>query len=217
MTRFRSPSRIPWLLWSVLLLVFGLILGAEMLWLKGAHKHQTKDLPVLGKVPDFEFTSEAGLPVTRKSLEGKIWVADFIFTRCAGPCPEMSEHMRELQGDVRLYDRVRLVSMTVDPAYDTPEVLQKYGFRFGSNPDQWSFLTGDPAAIDRFITKGMLLGLSKDEAGLPIHSQKFVVVDGWGNIRAYHDLDEPGLVPSILTDLDVLNRETQMPTPTPTP
>ena len=97
--------------------------------------------------------------------------------------------------------------MSVDPGHDTPAVLSEYAARFGWNPDQWSFLTGDPAKIENFITKGMLLGLSKDGEGLPVHSQKFVVVDREGHVRAYHDLEDPALIPNVLSDVEALRRE----------
>jgi protein SCO1/2 len=178
-----------------------------------------RELPVLAQVPDVSFTAETGATLTRKSLLGKIWVADFIFTRCAGPCPLMTEKMRQLQTPTRLMadGDVQLVSVTVDPGYDTPQVLSAYGGKIGSNPDRWSFLTGDPAKIEEFITKGMLLGLTKDGEGVPVHSQRFVIVDREGFIRAYHDLEDAALVPNIVSDIDTLAREKHTPKPKKTP
>jgi protein SCO1/2 len=213
------PRRIPWILWGVFLLVAALIAGAELYLIKKSKKRPVRELPVLAQVPDFSFTTETGETLTKKDLLGKIWIADFIFTRCAGPCPVMTEKMRQLQTATRLLAKgeVHLVSVTVDPTHDTPAVLSAYGGRIGSNPDRWSFLTGDPAKIENFVTKGMLLGLSKDGAGLPVHTQKFVLVDREGYVRAYHDLDDPALVSAIVADIDSLARETRTPQPKKTP
>jgi protein SCO1 len=184
--------------------------------IKAAGRPSSRKLPVLGTVPDFSFTAETGLPVQKGGLTGKIWIADFVFTRCAGPCPTMSEIMRQLQVATRSLagGDVRLISITVDPAHDTPRVLASYGAKYGSNPDRWSFLTGEPSAVENFITKGMFLGLSKDGDGVPVHSQKFVVVDREGYIRAYHDLaPAEKLIPQIVDDIGALDRESHTPLP----
>ncbi len=212
----RPQLRIRRLAWGGLFLIAMCVLGAEMYLIKKAGPRVPRELPVLAKVPDFSFTAETGLQVRRGGLIGKIWVADFIFTRCAGPCPVMTERMRRLQIATRniAAGDVHLISITVDPAYDTPDVLSKYGAKYGTDPDRWSFLTGDPDAIEKFIAKGMLLGLSKDGEGMPIHAQKFVVVDREGYIRAYHDLDEgDNLLPKILDDIQTLDREDSTPPP----
>ena len=210
--------RIHWMVWAFVLVVAMIVLGAELFLMKNSQHRVAKALPVLAKVPDFSFASETGAPVTKASLAGKIWIADFIFTRCAGPCPLMSERMRQFQAASENIagGGVRLISVTVDPAYDTPPVLAKYAAKYGANPDRWSFLTGEPVTVENFITKGVLLGLSRDGEGIPVHSQKFVVVDREGNIRAYHDLDDAAsLLPKLLDDVDALSREKQTPMPAP--
>ena len=210
-----QPSRIPWVTWGVLVFFAGLIVLGEYYYIKKVQRGVTRHVPALARVPDFRFTSETNTPVTRESLLGQIWIADFIFTRCQGPCPLMTERMKELQVATRTLanGRVRLISVTVDPAHDTPEVLSKYGAGYGTNPDRWSFLTGDPAAVENFITKGMLRGLSKDAEGMPAHAQKFVLVDRFGLIRGYYDLDAPGLVEKLVSDIGVLDRERKPPKP----
>jgi protein SCO1 len=207
------PSRIPWKAWFIAGLIGALVVGGELFWLKSSRKHPVRDMPVLAQVPDFSFTTETGATLTKKDLKGKIWIANFIFTRCAGPCPIMTDKMRQMQMATRLMagGNVQLISVTVDPAYDTPEVLSKYGGKIGSNPDRWSFLTGDPAKIEEFITKGMLLGLSKDGQDMPVHSQKFAIVDREGYIRAYRDLADVAVIPEILADVEALGRERHTP------
>jgi len=213
MTTQTPRPRISRLIWLALLLVAAIVLGGELYLMKFSPRHAAKPLPVLAKVPEFSFTSQSGATVTRESMLGKVWVADFIFTRCAGPCPLMTEQMRRLQNATESAgEGVRLVSTTVDAAYDTPPVLTKYAAKYGANPDRWSFLTGDPAKIESFITKGMLLGLAKDNEGAPIHAQKFVVIDREGRIRAYHDLEDgETLLPKLIEDIDALSQEKSAP------
>ncbi|MDD5200625.1 MAG: SCO family protein [Terrimicrobiaceae bacterium] len=202
------PSRIPRLGWAIAFAAAAAVLALGWSHLKSIRRPALPPLPVLAATPDFAFTSQAGAPVTRAGLAGKVWIADFIFTRCPGPCPVMTERMSELQRALsNAGDGVRLVSVTVDPEFDKPGVLAKYGERYGADPARWLFLTGEPAAVEKFITKGMLLPLAKNGEGAPIHSQKFVVVDAAGNIRAYRDLNDPELLPKLLQDIDALQRE----------
>jgi len=203
-----APSRISRLGWIAAVAVAAAVLALVWMQLQRSRAPVAPPLPVLATVPDFSFTSQSGAPVTRADLRGKIWIADFIFTRCAGPCPIMTERLSELQRAIAgVGDGVKLVSVTVDPEYDSPAVLAKYGARFGADPSRWKFLTGEPAAVEKFITKGMLLALAKDGEGAPIHAQKFVVVDRAGNIRAYRDLNDPALLPTLLQDIAALQRE----------
>ncbi len=205
-----APSRIPRIGWAVAFAAGAAILALTWMQLKSSRQPALPPLPVLASAPDFAFTSQTGVPIKRADFAGKIWIADFIFTRCAGPCPVMTERLSELQRALAAgLDDVRLVSVTVDPEYDSPEVLAKYAARFGADPARWAFLTGEPAAIEKFTTKGMLLALAKDGEGAPIHSQKFVVVDPSGNIRAYRDLNDPALLPNLLQDIENLRQETR--------
>ncbi len=203
------PPRIPRLGWVLAFLAVTTVLGLAWINLKSTRPDDEALRPVIANVPDFSFTSQSGQTVTRADLAGKIWVADFIFTRCPGPCPVMTARMAELQSALARVggDDVRLVSVTVDPEYDTPEVLTAYGERFGANPALWYFLTGDSQKIDDFAVKGMLQPLMRDPDGVPNHSQKFVVVDGEGRIRTFYDLDDRELIPKLLMDIGALVRE----------
>lgn len=208
MTASPPPRRIPRLGWLLAIVAALAVLTAGAVLIRRTAAPPPPPLPVWAKTPDFQFVSQTGAPVTRADLAGKTWIAAFIFTRCAGPCPAMTERMAELQRALGpASPDVRLVSVSVDPAYDRPEVLAKYAARFGADPARWLFLTGEPAAVEKFVTKGMLLPLAKDGEGAPIHSQKFLVVDGAGQIRAFRDLDDPALVPKLLQDIDALRRE----------
>lgn len=171
-------------------------------------------LPVLSEVPDFVLTERSGRSVSRADFEGEVWVADFIFTTCAGPCPLMSRHMARLQD--RLGERkVRLVSFTVDPERDTPEILAEYAKRYGADPDRWLFLTGEKQALYDMIRKGFLLAIDdgslsadgKPGPGIITHSVKFVLIDGAGRIRGYYSGEEADVAEKILPGIDRLLAE----------
>jgi protein SCO1/2 len=169
-------------------------------------------LPVLGTVPDFTLTERSGQPFGLNDLRGHIWVADFIFTNCAGTCPIMTTAMTEIQKTAlaEKLDDVKLVSITVDPERDTLEVLQRFADGYGALKDRWYFLTGDGAAIQQLANKGFLLSAaaSGGSAEEPIiHSNRFVLIDRQGCIRGYYDgTDEEG-VAQLLKDLKKLYRE----------
>ena len=111
---------------------------------------QPKPLPVLGQVPNFQLTAQDGQPFDSRSLAGHIWVADFIYTTCHGPCPMMSSTMHRIQAQTSSdMPDVRLVSFTVDPAHDTPPVLAEYATHFKAEPGRWFFLTGEAAKLER--------------------------------------------------------------------
>ncbi len=162
-------------------------------------RHEPAPPPVLSRLPDFSLTSATGEPFGSRELAGRVWVADFVFTRCASICPLLTAAMGRLQ---RRYAEageggVHLVSITVDPEYDTPERLRDYGTAHGIDPGGWTLLTGDPADVRRLILEGFRtpLGEVEDDAGLVdiAHSGKFVLVDGRGAIRGYYDSDATGL------------------------
>jgi len=175
------------LLWGVLVVV----LLAVALWALRS-RLTAPDLPVLGQVTAFSLTSHRGETVTFDDLAGAPWIADFIFTRCGLSCPTMSARMAELD-DGRVPRRVRLISITVDPEHDTPEVLAEYATVFGAS-DRWSFLTGPGDEILGLALQGFHLtvdpqppaGMASPEEPI-VHSTRFVLVDGRGRIRGYYD------------------------------
>ncbi len=158
-------------------------------------------LPVLGQIPDFHLLDQHGRPFSRAALDGKPWVADFIFTSCTGPCPRMSGLMRQIQAGA---NQIRLVSFTVDPERDTPLVLGAYAQRFHADPTRWSFLTGERQALDDLARNAFKLG---NVDGTLSHSTRFVLVDGRGRIRGYYGTSEDSPVTSVLRDLRVLSAE----------
>ena len=152
------------------------------------------ELPVLGEVPPFELTGHWGETITLEDLEGAPWVVDFIFTRCALSCPMMTTRMAELDETLPTGEQgVRLVSISVDPEHDRPEVLAEYAEAFGAS-ERWHFLTGTEEEILELAIRGFKLGVNPDpppemvDPDEPIlHSTRFVLVDGEGRIRGYYD------------------------------
>ena len=155
--------------------------------------------PVLGTVPDFTLTNRDGRTIRQADLAGSPWVADFIFTRCAGSCPMMSLRMarlgRELPAELPAGLPVRLVSFSVDPDSDTPAVLERYAESFKA-PARWLFLTGPRDAMHRLSKEGFKLAVDAGGSGEEpiLHSTRFVLVDGQGRIRGYYEaFDEPSM------------------------
>jgi cytochrome oxidase Cu insertion factor (SCO1/SenC/PrrC family)/uncharacterized membrane protein YozB (DUF420 family) len=149
-------------------------------------------------VGDFTLTDQDGRQVHAADLAGKVWVASFIFTRCGGPCPHVTATMAELQKAFADRPDVRLVTFTVDPEYDTPEVLKKYPGRLGfeADPARWLFLTGPPAEIDRLLGDRFHIGAEKNAGAEPgqavTHDTHLEVVDRRGVVRAIY----PGFAPA---------------------
>jgi protein SCO1/2 len=178
------------------------ILGA--LWLTSGCGSRRQPLPVYGEIPQFRLIAQDGAAFDRARLDGKPWVADFIFTTCTGPCPRMSYLMSRVQQAVKDMPDVRLVSFTVDPEHDTPAVLSEYAKRYRAEPGRWFFLTGDQKTLDRLSLGAFKLG-SVD--GSLNHSTRLVLVDRKSRIRGYYGLDESAPVAQLLGDLKRLQGE----------
>jgi protein SCO1/2 len=164
-------------------------------------------LAVYGDIPQFDLVAQNGQPFHSQVLAGKIWVADFIYTTCPGPCPRMTSQMREVQDavlkipDVR--PTVRFVSFTVDPANDTPPVLAAYAKTHGAAP-LWYFLTGAVPTLQMLNRDAFKLG---NIDGTLEHSTRFVLVDRRGRIRGYYDTSESSAIPKVISDVNALARE----------
>jgi protein SCO1 len=173
-----------------------------------ACSHRTASLEVLGDVPPFDLISQDGQSFHSQTLAGKIWVADFIYTTCPGPCPRMTSELREVQDAVAkvpsLSSNVRLVSFTVDPATDTPPILAAYAKLHGASPALWYFLTGPVPTLQTLDRDAFKLG--NIDASMQ-HSTRFVLVDGQGRIRRYYDSTETSAIPNVISDVTALARE----------
>jgi len=186
----------------------GFVLAVAMgysMW-QASLRRDVEQLPVIRAVPEFSLTDQNGQTVTNADLRGKIWIADFIFTRCKGPCPLMTARMLEMQKALTKTPEVKLVSVTVDPEYDTPEVLKAYAEANFADPERWKFLTGDKTVIEKLVTEGFMQHLA-EENGEPVHGTMFLIVDGNGMVRSARMLEDPELIPKILMDTGNLMRE----------
>jgi cytochrome oxidase Cu insertion factor (SCO1/SenC/PrrC family) len=161
------------------------------------------EVPVLGSVPEFSLTEANGTVLRREDLLGKVWIASFLFTRCAEACPMMMRHEVRLQADLPLRDDLRLVSFSVDPDWDAPKVLTDYAHTFGADQSRWFFLTGDKKQIYHLTIDGFRLG-AQDAAPakeMPIlHSSKLVLVDRHGAIRGYYDSSDEAELRKLVRD-----------------
>ena len=151
-------------------------------------------IPVLGTVPDFALTDQTASPFGSAQLDSGLWVANFIFTRCAATCPLQTATMAELQERLRakqLLPEITLVSFSVDPGFDTPEVLREYGEEYGADPDRWRFLTGGRQEIWDLSKTGFKLAVGEsppESQSQPLfHSPRMVLVDPQRQIRGYFD------------------------------
>jgi protein SCO1/2 len=206
----RTPAPRSGTAWKVTLVLIPLLTAALLFWLRQAQVNalSNRPLPSYGTVPSFELTNQAAQPFGSQQLSGKIWIADFIFTSCPGPCPIISTRMSELQKPLAKSD-VLLVSFSVDPERDTPEVLRVYADKLRKEPLRWDFLTGPIATIASLSRDGFKLGIAEAEqpdTG-PVHSTRFVLVDRRGTIRGYYDALAPDGVTKLLADTNHLLRE----------
>ena len=201
-------------------------------WLRGSDTGETslERLDQYGRVPDFSLIERGGRSVRLADLLGKVWVANFIYTQCRETCPTQSLEVSRLQAEFTTTPDLRLVSITVDPERDTPEVLARYAEYYGADPERWLFLTGPRHTIYQLATDGFKLSVvdpddpkqtrdllrflgprpalaTHGSQGLVIHSARFVLVDRQGWIRAYHRPDDEPSLGRLRRNVRILLRE----------
>lgn len=198
----KPERKIEWMIGGGLCLVIATILVAFLLSSLKYRSAMAQPLPILAEVADFNLTNQQGQVFRLANLRGQVWVADIIFTRCAGPCPRMTRQMKELQDALPSSSKARLITLTTDPVFDTPQVMRLYGERFGANPERWTFLTGSKDEIARLATSSLkLTAIEKTPAeqenpeDLFIHSTIFVVVDKKGRLRGVFESTGDGIDP----------------------
>ena len=191
------------LLWGLLILTLIVVAAAALLRLR-----RPEPPPVLGSVPAFTLVNRDGRTIRRADLAGSPWIANFIFTRCPASCPMMTSRMARLERELPRDLEMRLVSISVDPEHDTPEVLQRYAASFKA-PARWLFLTGDGGQIYRLSKEGFKLGVDAAPSGAKtaepiLHSTRFVLVDGEGRIRGYYDAFDKESMKGLRRDLEAI-------------
>lgn len=192
-----DTTKTRFLLLGLAVVGLGIVLGTG-LWLRLGPQprfggSESEDgVKLYGSVPDFSLTERNGETVGLKDLQGKIWIADFIYTTCTDTCPLQTASMAKLQDEFAAKPEVRLVSFTVDPERDTPQVLSLYADKHRADAERWYFLTGQRDRIIRLIRDGFHLSVAtlpteSDASGMIPHSPRFVLVDKQGRIRGYYD------------------------------
>jgi protein SCO1 len=157
--------------------------------------NKRRELPSLAEIPAFELLDQRGSRFASTALDGKVWIANFVFTRCPTLCPTLTARMARVQAATeRLGDAVRLVSFSVDPEFDTPERLAEYAARFGAGR-RWVFLTGSRRSVEQLITHGLKQAMPDRKADLAsmAHGSSAVLIDGSRTIRGLYRLDEAGV------------------------
>ncbi|HEX8680101.1 MAG TPA: SCO family protein [Chthoniobacterales bacterium] len=204
----RAPS-VRSIAWYVTLILIPVLTAAFLLWLRNAQVQQRmrRTIANYGTAPAFALTNQNGEPFGSAQLQGKVWIADFIFTSCRGPCPLISSRMADMQKPLAKSD-VHLVSFTVDPETDTPEVLRDYAHRLQAQPGRWDFLTGPKDTLYELTQKGFKLAVQDEGAETgPDHATRAVLVDRKGTIRGYYDMLAPDTVAKLVADAGKLARE----------
>jgi len=203
-----SP-KLQFLVWGGLALIVLAVVAAPFLFAPPA-----KPLPVYGAVTNFSLSDQDGKMVSQDDWRGQIRVVDLIFTRCLGPCPLVSATMKRLQESLPANSSVRLVTLTSDPDYDTPDVLKKYGEKLGARPGGWTFLTGTKETMRRLAMEQLKLSMvdkppseRETPVDLVIHSTRLVLLDPQERIRGYFDGETTACIPAILAAIHNLKKE----------
>ena len=197
------------------LIILGVGAGFVRKQWQGMEQRSFTPLARFRTVPPFTLTERNGKPFDSTAvLQGKIWLADFFFTACPGPCLTMNGRMQEVQESLlRDHADVRLVSFSIAPEADTPEVLRKYAQRFHASPDKWAFLTGSHETIYDLARHAFMLPTVEQGSDHPadqgdfIHSEKIALVDRQGVVRKYFNSTDPEVLQQVLTAVGDLLRE----------
>jgi protein SCO1 len=187
----RTFIRYPWHVGTVV----GLVTITAM---RPCTRHVPDPPPVLSQVPAFSLVDHDGQPFTSDTMRGTVWVAGFMFTSCPSTCPKISRAMLDLQHRYAQHKlEIPLVSFSVDPENDTPEVLKKYADMLGADTTRWRFVTGPLADMQKLVVGGFASAMDKqtDQAGMVdiAHTTKLALIDADGNVRGYYSSDEVGI------------------------
>ncbi|MSR66639.1 MAG: SCO family protein [Pedosphaera sp.] len=172
-------------------------------------------LPVISQIQNFSLTNQAGISFTERDLAGKFWIADIVFTRCAGPCPDMTRRMAKLQKRISASKDVGLLTLTTDPENDSPTVMNAFAGAFGADTNSWTFLTGDKSQIARLAVDDLkLIAMEKNAAertnpaDLFIHSTLFVLIDPKGQVRGLAESEDSSHAEQLMDMIENLRKET---------
>jgi protein SCO1/2 len=196
-------------LWGILLVA--LLTVGTMYLLKGSLLAKKKmpqaivvddparSLRPLGTAPSFVLESQNGGKFDSATLKGSVYVVDFFFTECKGICPKLQKNMKSIQAAFADDGRVKLVSISVDPKNDTVARLKQRAAETGADDAKWLWLRGPTEETGRIAKEFKLVGT--EVPGDILHSNRFVLVDGYGSIRGYYNGTEDADVAAIKKDI----------------
>jgi protein SCO1/2 len=209
-----APAAPSFYRWAIF--VLGIVIVLLVLYRATDSGPETPPSPLrrISVIPPFALTERSGRPITNRDLAGKIWVADFVYTTCPGPCPLVTAELARVQAATLSDPHVQLVTFTVDPVTDTPGVLARYADAFHADPNKWWFLTGPEKPMDDLIQNGFLQAVQNNR-GQPLeqgqgpvtHSLYFALIDAQGNMRQVYDSTGGAERPELLRDIKILEQE----------
>lgn len=161
-------------------------------------------------ITPFEFTNQENKKISSEAVKGKIYVADFFFTRCGSICPKMSSQLTRVQEAFKDDQGIKILSFSIDPDHDSVEVLKNYAAQYKAKSDQWHFLTGDKHKIYELGQKGFKIPVGKEEEVVTpeyFHSSRLMLVDREGRIRGYYNGVSRDDVDKLILEIKVLLQE----------
>jgi protein SCO1 len=167
-------------------------------WLRG---RSVTPLPVLQAVPDFRFVAQDGAVFSSTQLKGKVWIGNFIFSRCPTICPTFSKHMATIQKSTP--QAIEMVSFSVDPLFDTPARLLSYGERFNADFTRWHFLTADSETPVTQLSAALFQPLDKspvEDLAALVHGSHFILVDQQQNVRGFYKFNDAEALAAVVAD-----------------
>ena len=196
------------LLWGLTVAAILFTVAAGILFWQYHSREQT--IPIYGAVPSFAFTDQTGSAFLSSRLAGRVWIGAFVFTRCQGQCPIMLQALKRIRAGSRSGHSPWIVAFTVDPLYDTPEVLAETAEALAVKSPDWRFLTGARDTIYELARRGFLLGTEAtggDRAEPILHSSRLILVDGEGQVRGYYDALDARQVERLRADAERLDHQ----------
>ncbi len=164
---------------------------------------------VFTSIPAFSFTNQDGKTITQKDYDGKVYVADFFFTTCPSICPKMTNTLYLVQEKLKDEPQFSILSHSIDPEYDQPEILKSYAEKNNANPLKWNFVTGDKEEIYDLCENYYMAYAKADSLaeGGYVHSGFLILVDKHKFVRAAYDGTRPEVADSIVNDVKLLLQE----------
>lgn len=164
---------------------------------------------VYHSIPYFEFIDQDNRKIDQKSIEGKIYVAEYFFTTCKSICPVMNDHLKKVYKEFRNRKDFLILSHTVDPETDSVPILKQYAEAHGVNDDRWKFVTGEKNKLYEIARKGYLLNAEEGDGGEEdfIHTQNFALIDKEHHIRGFYDGTDSLEINRMIQDIHLLLNE----------